>query len=458
MNIINVFKDCCNYQTINKLSDIKLRNIVGGIQIQDALIYRFLYSEIGSTKEEISDNINILNNTNFSRQSFERKDSNIPLSFYNYILSKICIINNNINTDNNIYLADGPNLIGVDGVYNNDHDRNIMLNLGIFDITKNIPIDIGYYGINSRNKEVKLFMEYIQTNISSFRNAIFIFDRLYYNFKLIEFFLDNDIKFIIRVKGVASNLDKKNPLKNGTPNYDIINRIRSEMRVVKCKKSYLKTVIITNRKMKKDIRHISVKSDCIIATNLTDKRKYSNETLLDYYRQRWDIEVFFKFIKYNFKFQNLNEKTDIQYQKLYVCELIITHILKSIENYYWKDKVPSKFILKKNGQKVECVEKINKSHTIKGIFKHLLKEILYGTLTKEKLDIFCKKNILKIKNEKDRSFPRYSKTPFTKWYIKGYSDITKFSKIVYAIISGTVNELNKNLKTLAKKITLMPNG
>ena len=47
---------------------------------------------------------------------------------------------------------------------------------------------------------------------------------------------------------------------------------------------------------------------------------------------RWDIEVFFKYIKNNFKFQHLNEKDQHDnYSKLYLAELIITHLAKIIQ-------------------------------------------------------------------------------------------------------------------------------
>jgi uncharacterized protein YukE len=57
-----------------------------------------------------------------------------------------------------------------------------------------------------------------------------------------------------------------------------------------------------------------------------------------------------------------------------------------------------------------------------------------------------------MKNASDRSFPRFAKRAFTKWYIKGYSEMTKFAKIIDAVINGTINKLNKNLKMIAKKI------
>ena len=75
-----------------------------------------------------------------------------------------------------------------------------------------------------------------------------------------------------------------------------------------------------------------------------------------------------------------------------------------------------------------------------------------NTLTTSILDKFCKSYIKVIQNKKNRSFPRTSKTPFTKWYIKGYSNQTKYMTIIDAIINNTVDELNKNLKTIAKRI------
>lgn len=57
-----------------------------------------------------------------------------------------------------------------------------------------------------------------------------------------------------------------------------------------------------------------------------------------------------------------------------------------------------------------------------------------------------------IKNETGRSFPRHSKTPFTKWYVKGYSVATQMKKIIDAIINKKINTLNKNLKVIANRI------
>jgi hypothetical protein len=130
--------------------------------------------------------------------------------------------------------------------------------------------------------------------------------------------------------------------------------------------------------------------------------------------------------------------------------------MKMIEYDYWKKyEQPERIIRKKNGkatQKVIAIVNINKTNIIKGIFKDFLYELLSGVLSVSDYENFCKAYIIQTKNEKDRLLPRYAKTPFKKWYVKGYSEITKYSRIVRAIINKTIDKLDKNLKMLAKRI------
>ncbi len=147
------------------------------------------------------------------------------------------------------------------------------------------------------------------------------------------------------------------------------------------------------------------------------------------------LEVFFKLIKNNFKFQQMKEKNSINYKKepMYYCELIITYLMKLIENDYYKNKVTSKIINKKNGDIKECVEKINKSNLICGIFDKLLEIICFTEPSDTDIKNFYNSYIILVKNETGRSFPRSSKTRYTKWYIKTQYDIATFTKIINAI-------------------------
>lgn len=117
-------------------------------------------------------------------------------------------------------------------------------------------------------------------------------DRLYFNYDLIYFFIKNNIKFIIRIKGSVrlsgDNLDNTIPLKRNIKNNEIIKKIRSKIRIITSERSYPKSVNISKNKKKKQIVKIMVKSDCKIVTNLPNNKNYTDDILLDYYNKRWD--------------------------------------------------------------------------------------------------------------------------------------------------------------------------
>ncbi len=66
-----------------------------------------------------------------------------------------------------------------------------------------------------------------------------------------------------------------------------------------------------------------------------DLSKYTDKNLFEMYKSGWDIELTSRsIIKNNFKFQQMKEKDTINYKKMYYCELIITYLMKLIENDY----------------------------------------------------------------------------------------------------------------------------
>jgi hypothetical protein len=333
IDISKIIKSLCNYKTINNLSNVQLRDHKKGIQLLDAIYYRFLYTDKNTTKQEIVSKINNMNNICFTRQSYESKETHISIEFYELMYKKIV---DYYNTHTQHIIEDI--YISVDGTYNNDASNNIMLNMGFFDISNNVPVALNLIGSKNRNNEVKVFIEYLKNNKDKFKDVIFVCDRLYFNYELLYFLKTNNFRYIIRAKGYASNLNPDNYLKKGIAKYDIINELRNNIRIVKCKSSYDKTIYASNSK--KNVKELifKAKNDCILITNLTNKCMYSDRHLLNIYKSRWDIEVYFKLVKSNFKFQNLTEKKTIQYKKLYLCELIITYIMKIIEFSYLKEK------------------------------------------------------------------------------------------------------------------------
>jgi len=53
---------------------------------------------------------------------------------------------------------------------------------------------------------------------------------------------------------------------------------------------------------------MEVLNDCVLITNIAN---FNKEELLEKYRKKWDIEVFFKIIKNNFKIQHTSEKNNV---------------------------------------------------------------------------------------------------------------------------------------------------
>ena len=437
--ILDIFQSECNYVNINKNSKVKLRNRTDGIQLKDLFYYRFMYSKKDTTKESIISQINFNNNTNFTRQAYESKENNIPVSVYANIYNKICCYYNcYCNNENNF------KLVAIDGTYNNNNKMKEVLNMGYYNITDEIPINIVSDGHRNKNQEVKLSTKFIKKNINLFKNKIIVADRAYFTYDHLDFLNKNNLKFIIRIKGEGDKLNKSNILKTNTPDYTKIMDLRNNTRVIKYNNILEKTIYASNSKKTNRTHKIEIKNNCNIITNLLDEVNYADEKIMELYKSRWDIEVFFKYIKYNFKFQHIKENQYKKFQKMYLCELIITYIAKIIEKDYMKK---NNIITSKRNTK-----KINKSNLIKGIFNVIIYNILDNKLSCNEFNKFTKSYIKINSNIKDRSFPRTSKTPFTKWYIKGYSNQTKYMKIIDAIINKSVNSLNKNLKTIAKLI------
>ena len=77
--ILNIFNSECNYNNINNIGSKKLRNIIDGVNLIDAIYYRFSYTSKNTTKESITSELNYTNDTDLTRQAFDRKENNIFL-------------------------------------------------------------------------------------------------------------------------------------------------------------------------------------------------------------------------------------------------------------------------------------------------------------------------------------------------------------------------------------------
>ena len=355
MDFVSIFNKYCSYQYINSISDVQLRNVSNGIQLADTILYRFMYSEKYETKENIVSKINFDNGTLFTRQSFDSKENNVPVKLYEQLLNSIreyytC----------NFCNIDNFKLIAIDGTYTNDIDMNNSMNLGIFDVTNDIPIDICPYGKEGKNREVLNATKYIKKNLQIFKENIIVCDRGYFSYAFLYFLVQNGLKFIIRIKGNGKFFNGTTRIKKSDKDSKFI-KVINENAYINTYNNTLKKTIFTNNKKKKNEQHtIEIKNDCILITNL-NKDIYDKDKVLSLYKSRWEVEVFFKYIKSNFKFQHTSERNNDKNTKNRICNLIVIYMAKIIEKHYYN--IINNKQCKKNGYSYN----INKSNLVKGI-------------------------------------------------------------------------------------------
>jgi hypothetical protein len=116
------------------------------------------------------------------------------------------------------------------------------------------------------------------------------------------------------------------------------------------------------------------------------------------------------------------------------------------------EKKINKSIVENNNEKnisKECILKPCFTNIIKGIFE-ILKEIVSGELRMKSYSNIAHQYIKYNKIDVTINNKRICKTPFKKWYIKGYTNKSDSIKIVNFILGFTKEKLNKNLMIKVK--------
>ena len=369
-------------------------------------------------------------------------------------------------------------------VYNFDSIYGIPLNIME---NKNIKIfDNNKNNKSNKNGETIIFNNFIYNiDLEQQKDTIYIGGRLYSSYTVINNLLNKDQNFVIRLK---DNLDllkddikktSKNSNKNNNKN-DVINN--NNIRIIKYE--IMSTDIIKNKKRNKELK-FNIKKHYNLVTNLPADI-YDDEIIKLIYKFRWKIEVFFKNLKNNFKFDIFYLKDKDEIEKLKYIEMIIITLNKLILLYCLDKKYKSNKNIFNNKVKIkestminkdmrfkknkeaynnyldknyyECSIRVNLTLSLTGFYDLLLSKIINDNLNDKDIDIY-NKNYVKIqKNKLNRNFNRTSISPFSKWYVKSYSKLNEFKKIIKAIENDKIDSLNKNLKLKAKELSSQKNN
>lgn len=349
--------------------DLNLTTRNTKIKYDMALLYSLLYTEKYKRKDEVVNDINNFEQTTkYKNTTLYEKEDKIPLSFYCTLFKSLHDLYNKLyNKDDKL------KIMAVDGCYNNTNLYNIKqfletsLNMGFYNVTDEIPIDFSFCGFKNKNNEIKQLIEYINNKKDYFQNIILVADRAYCSYNFINFLSKNKIKYVIRFRNNCKNFCKIEKDK-----YRIINSIISYTDTIE-------NVKIDNYTIDdKYFKSVSYKytDEYKILTNLDNS--YTDNDILEIYHKRWSVEVFFKIIKNNYKFEDLritnNDGNSILYQK-YNLKILIVHLINSIiskgdslindikEEGTIKKRIFKNKKVKKN--KIEVAKKTKKTKTTK---------------------------------------------------------------------------------------------
>ena len=194
------------------------------------------------------------------------------------------------------------------------------MNLGLFDLNNEIPIDLTFNSIGDKNNELKLLTKYIEENKSKFNNCILILDRAYCSYEFVNKLNDFNINYIIRFKNNCNKIPSNNRIiEFESESFSTVENDKINNHLIDGKK-FNNVVLKTNNKYK-------------LVSNLN--KDYTDNKIKLLYEKRWSIEIFFKIIKSNFKFSNLSitdiDQIDDPYIKHNIKILIITIFSKIFE-------------------------------------------------------------------------------------------------------------------------------
>lgn len=285
-NINNIFKTTIN----NIYNETKIRN--NKITIHDILLYKFKYSELTKTKQNVVSEINYNNNKVIDRTSFYKKYKNIPLKYYKDIFSSIKKLYNEKLKDKN-----KMDIIAVDGTYVNNNlylnneknktNRNTLetsLCMGYYNVDDSIPIDLCFKGSKNKNNEIRELKKWILSNKIS--NVIIVADRAYFSYELYKFLDSNNIKYVIRIK---ENSQLKGNIKRNNTNKKLIEDLKKNNRLITYEILINKTIYDKNKKE----LNVECKNKYSLITNILDKSNYDDNKIKDIYNDRWKIEEYF---------------------------------------------------------------------------------------------------------------------------------------------------------------------
>lgn len=490
--INNFFKNDVS-TTYEKYKNVKSRN--RKININSMLKYLFLYSKKENTKATAARKSKIA-----TRTAFTNKLKSIKVEFFKELFNELTRLKKELIADdseliklndilnNKIAVLDKDSVLfdicSADGTCNDEIKEGRLFtnsNVHIYNNSKQEPNDIVDNNNNfevfdnnknnksNKNHEISLLLKFINSKSEDeLKRIIIILDRAYSSYDLISELNERNIKYIIRLR---ENLDILKESKKHSSNITKINKILNDPNV-----RIIKNIVETDNEFTLNVtetKTIKTINNYYLITNLADAKDFSDNLIIDLYRYRWEIEVYFRRIKSLFKYRTFYLNSDEEIYKMKIISNIVFIVVKililiSLKHNYGDSvkklnnvvnmRIPKKIdkrttVYKNflNSKTYEAKVNINFNHFYSTFSDEVLIDLIDGKLDNNHIKIL-NQSIEVNKDKQNRKYKRKSLIPFTKWYVKMYHKVYKDKKVYEAVISGTTDNLDKNLKLRAYQI------
>ena len=144
-----------------------------------------------------------------------------------------------------------------------------------------------------------------------------------------------------------------------------------------------------------------------LGTTLTSKQ-FTTDLLKELYYKRWNIETYFRTIKYGLSFNDFHSRTEEQIKQEIIVHMCVTILTRILENIYIK-----------YNPKIKNKLKYNKTHfknNLDKICSKVIKLLLYEKDVQKIITILNKIFKYLVKIRKNRKFMRIRIIPPSNWY------------------------------------------
>ena len=375
----------CSHEFISEQNKIYIKR-ERDTNLFDAFAFKMYYTQKEITQSLVTNKLNKFKKTSIERSCYVDRskliDDKLLISYYSFMDEKInSLFYKNKDIPYQICAVDGTKTNAYSSAHNHTfkstkrQDIFTFLNIGFFNVSYNDPCLLR--SVDHKN-ERKAFYDNININQPP---TIYVTDKGFMDYDMFSQINKTNNYFVCRIRDNSLIINK-------TKNEQIINNYNG-----------INFVRVINYKINDKYYHI--------ITNVPSSM-YTYDEIKNIYHKRWNIEEYFKFIKYNMKMDKFTEKDWNSIKLSVYMNFIISKLVYLITNLYnTRTKNKNRIVNKKL-----LTQELYTDFLLKFIYNIKFNERFLIKFFNYAIDIII--THLGISNERKSMFP------YTKFYSKNY--------------------------------------